>query len=88
MPSDAEGRPRFRRNSHPVTISRLTVLLAITAAVVALAVPVALGQSLADRKNAVDSRISGLRDDIARAKAREGVLSTEISGASSRIDAL
>jgi murein DD-endopeptidase MepM/ murein hydrolase activator NlpD len=71
-----------------VTISRLTVLLAITAAVVALAVPVALGQSLADRKNAVDSRISGLRDDIARAKAREGVLSTEISGASSRIDAL
>jgi murein DD-endopeptidase MepM/ murein hydrolase activator NlpD len=86
--SDAEGRPRFRRNSHPVTIPRLTVLLAATAAVVALAVPVALGQSLADRKNAVDSRISGLRDEIAQAKAREGVLSTEISGASSRIDAL
>jgi murein DD-endopeptidase MepM/ murein hydrolase activator NlpD len=87
-PSDAQGRPRARRNSHPVSIPRITVLVAASAAVVALIVPVALGQSLADRKNAVDSRISGLRDEIARAKAREGVLSTEISSASSHIAAL
>jgi murein DD-endopeptidase MepM/ murein hydrolase activator NlpD len=66
---------------------RITVLIAASA-VVALCVPVALGQSLYDRKNAVDSRISGLRDSIERAKAREGVLTSEISGASSRIDAL
>jgi murein DD-endopeptidase MepM/ murein hydrolase activator NlpD len=66
---------------------RITVLIAASA-VLALCVPVALGQSLYDRKNAVDSRISGLRDSIERAKAREGVLTSEISDASSRIDAL
>ena len=66
---------------------RITVLIAASA-VVALCVPVALGQSLYDRKNAVDSRISGLRDSIERAKAREGVLTSDISDASSRIDAL
>jgi murein DD-endopeptidase MepM/ murein hydrolase activator NlpD len=66
---------------------RITVLIAASA-VVALCVPVALGQSLYDRKNAVDSRISGLRDSIQRAKAREGVLTSEISDASSRIDVL
>jgi murein DD-endopeptidase MepM/ murein hydrolase activator NlpD len=64
------------------------VLLAASAAVVALCVPVALGQSLSDRKNAVDQRISGLRSDIERAKAREGVLSTDISAATSHIGAL
>jgi murein DD-endopeptidase MepM/ murein hydrolase activator NlpD len=66
---------------------RITVLIAASS-VVALCVPVALGQSLYDRKNAVDSRISGLRDSIERAKAREGVLTSDISDASSRIDAL
>jgi murein DD-endopeptidase MepM/ murein hydrolase activator NlpD len=66
---------------------RITALIAASA-VVALCVPVALGQSLYDRKNAVDSRISGLRDSIQRAKAREGVLTSEISDASSRIDSL
>jgi len=66
---------------------RITVLIAASA-VVALCVPVALGQSLYDRKNAVDSRISGLRDSIQQAKAREGVLTSEISDASSRIEVL
>jgi murein DD-endopeptidase MepM/ murein hydrolase activator NlpD len=66
---------------------RITALIAASA-VVALCVPVALGQSLYDHKNAVDSRISGLRDSIQRAKAREGVLTSEISDASSRIDSL
>jgi murein DD-endopeptidase MepM/ murein hydrolase activator NlpD len=67
---------------------RITVLLVASAALVALCVPVALGQSLYDRKNAVDARISGLRSDIERAKARAGVLTNEISEASSSIDAL
>jgi murein DD-endopeptidase MepM/ murein hydrolase activator NlpD len=71
-----------------VSLPRRIALLVAAAAVVALCVPVAFGQSLWDRKNAVDQRIDGLRDSIDRAKAREGVLSTEISDASSRIDAL
>jgi murein DD-endopeptidase MepM/ murein hydrolase activator NlpD len=66
---------------------RITVLVA-AAAVVGLCVPVAFGQSLWDRKNAVDQRIDGLRDSIERAKAKEGVLSSEISDASAQIDAL
>jgi murein DD-endopeptidase MepM/ murein hydrolase activator NlpD len=66
---------------------RISVLVAATA-VVTLCVPVAFGQSLWERKNAVDQRIDGLRDSIEGAKAKEGVLSTEISDASSRIDAL
>ena len=67
---------------------RIIVFVAASAAVVALCVPVALGQSLYERKDAVDQRISGLRSAIDRAKSREGVLSTDISDASSRIDAL
>jgi len=72
----------------PVSFPRRIAVLIAAAAVVALCVPVAFGQSLWDRKNAVDQRIDGLHDSIERAKAREGVLSTEISDASSRIDAL
>jgi murein DD-endopeptidase MepM/ murein hydrolase activator NlpD len=64
------------------------MFLVAVAALAALCVPVALGQSLIDRKDALDSSISGLRSEIEEAKAREGVLSTEISDASSRIDAL
>jgi murein DD-endopeptidase MepM/ murein hydrolase activator NlpD len=71
-----------------VSFPRRITVLAAAAAVVALCVPVAFGQSLLDRKSAVDERISGLRDSIERAKQREGVLSTEISEASARIDAL
>ena len=63
-------------------------MLAAASAVIALCVPAAFGQSLWDRKNAVDSRISGLRDSIARAKAKEGVLTSDITDASSQIDAL
>jgi murein DD-endopeptidase MepM/ murein hydrolase activator NlpD len=72
----------------PVSTPRRIAVLVAAAAVIGLCVPVAFGQSLWERKNAVDSRISGLRDSIQRAKAKEGVLSTEISDASSRIDAL
>jgi murein DD-endopeptidase MepM/ murein hydrolase activator NlpD len=67
---------------------RITVLLVASAALVALCVPVALGQSLSDRKNAVDARISGLRSEIEHAKARAGVLTSEISAVGSSIDAL
>jgi murein DD-endopeptidase MepM/ murein hydrolase activator NlpD len=72
----------------PVSFPRRIAVLVAAAAAVALCVPAAFGQSLWDRKNAVDQRIDGLRDSIDRAKEREGVLSTEISDASSRIDAL
>jgi murein DD-endopeptidase MepM/ murein hydrolase activator NlpD len=71
-----------------VSFPRRITVLAAAAAVVALCVPVAFGQSLWERKSAVDQRIDGIRDSIERAKAREGVLSTEISDASSQIDAL
>jgi murein DD-endopeptidase MepM/ murein hydrolase activator NlpD len=73
----------------PVPIPRrIIALLTASAAIAALAVPVALGQSLSDRKDALDSRISGLRDQIAHAKTKETVLTQDISAASSRIDAL
>ena len=64
------------------------MFFAAAAALAALCVPVAGGQSLGDRKNALDTRISGLRSDIQQAKAREGVLTNEISAASSEINAL
>jgi murein DD-endopeptidase MepM/ murein hydrolase activator NlpD len=70
------------------TPRRIILFFAASAALVALCVPVALGQSLADRKNALDSRISGLRSAIEEAKSREGVLSNEISDATARIEAL
>jgi murein DD-endopeptidase MepM/ murein hydrolase activator NlpD len=71
-----------------VSLPRRIAVLVVASAVIALCVPAAFGQSLWDRKNAVDSRISGLRDSIERAKAKEGVLTSEITDASSRIDAL
>ena len=67
---------------------RIIVLLVALAALVALAVPAALGQSLSDRQNALDNQIAGLRSNIAHAKQQEGVLTGEISSASSRIDVL
>ena len=71
-----------------MSIPRRIAVLAAAAAVIGLCVPAASGQSLWERKDAVDSRISGLRDSIQRAKAKEGVLTNEISDASSRIDSL
>lgn len=68
---------------------RLTMLVLTGAAVaVALGVPAASGQSLWDKKRHVDQRISGLQAEIAEAKEREGILSSEIGAASSQIDAL
>jgi murein DD-endopeptidase MepM/ murein hydrolase activator NlpD len=55
---------------------------------VGVAVPVAGGQDVYDRKYQVDARISSLQSAIQRAKEKEGVLSTEIAVASTEIDSL
>jgi murein DD-endopeptidase MepM/ murein hydrolase activator NlpD len=73
----------------PVPIPRrIIVLLVAFAGVVALAVPAALGQSLSDRQNDLNNKISGLRNSIEHAKHREGVLTSDISSASSQINVL
>lgn len=53
-----------------------------------LAAPSALGQSPYDQQQDIQTRISGLREDIAAAQAREGALTSEIQAAGQRIDAL
>jgi murein DD-endopeptidase MepM/ murein hydrolase activator NlpD len=73
----------------PVPIPRrIIVLLVAFAGIVALAVPAALGQSLSDRQNDLNNKISGLRNSIEHAKHREGVLTSDISSASSQINTL
>jgi murein DD-endopeptidase MepM/ murein hydrolase activator NlpD len=62
----------------------IRLVLALAGALVVLGVPSALGQSMDD----LNSRMSGLRDEIAAAKEKEGVLTDEIRAASERIDAL
>jgi murein DD-endopeptidase MepM/ murein hydrolase activator NlpD len=73
----------------PVVDARRTCLLvALLGAIVALAVPAALGQSAYDKKAYLDRKISGLRDEIEAAKSKEGTLTSEIQAAGQRIDAL
>ena len=73
----------------PVVDARRTCLAAaLLGAVLALAVPAALGQSAAERKASLDRKISGLREEIEAAKRKEGALTSEIEAASQRIDAL
>ena len=55
---------------------------------VAFGVPSALGQSIWEQQQSLDQKISGLQSDISRSKHKEGVLTTEISSASSQISAL
>ena len=62
----------------------IRLALAFAAAIVVLGVPSALGQSMDD----LNRRMSGLREDIEAAKAKEGVLTEEIEAASQRIEAL
>jgi murein DD-endopeptidase MepM/ murein hydrolase activator NlpD len=62
----------------------IRLVLALAAALVVLGVPSALGQSMDD----LNQRMSGLRDEIAAAKEKEGVLTNEIRAASERIEAL
>jgi murein DD-endopeptidase MepM/ murein hydrolase activator NlpD len=67
---------------------RIRLLAALAGAALVLGAPSALAQSLYDRQADLDTRVSGLREDIEAAKAKEGVLSTEIEAASTRIAAL
>jgi murein DD-endopeptidase MepM/ murein hydrolase activator NlpD len=71
-----------------VDARRIRLAAALTGVVLALGVPSALGQSPFEQQQSIESRISGLQDDIAKAKAKEGALTTEIEGASQRIDAI
>src|SRR6266480_6642693 len=89
LPTGRAGPSARSAKLMPVPMPRrIIVLLVALAALVALAVPAALGQSLSDRQNALDNQIAGLRSNIAHAKQQEGVLTGEISSASSRIDVL
>ncbi len=71
-----------------VDARRICLVAALFTALFALAVPAALGQSASDRKADLDRRISGLRQDIADAKSKEGALTSDIEAANQRIDAL
>jgi murein DD-endopeptidase MepM/ murein hydrolase activator NlpD len=85
----AAGRPAFSPKIVPVVDARRTCLLVtLLGAIVALAVPAALAQSPYDRKAEVDRKISGLREEIEAARAREGTLTTEIEAATQRIETL
>ena len=71
-----------------VDARRIRLSVALVGAVVALGVPSALGQSVYDQQAEVNRKISGLREDIAAAKAKEGVLTSEIQAAGERIEVL
>jgi murein DD-endopeptidase MepM/ murein hydrolase activator NlpD len=71
-----------------VDARRICLAAALLTALFALAVPAALGQTAYDRKAELDRRISGLHQQIADAKRKEGVLTSEIAAANDRIDAL
>jgi murein DD-endopeptidase MepM/ murein hydrolase activator NlpD len=62
----------------------IRLVLAFAAAIVVLGVPSALGQSMDD----LNRRMTGLREEIESAKAKEGALTEEIEAASQRIEAL
>jgi murein DD-endopeptidase MepM/ murein hydrolase activator NlpD len=67
---------------------RLPLLALVLALGVTLGVPSALGQSAWEQQQNLDSKIAGLQSRIATAKHKEGVLTTEISQASSQISSL
>jgi murein DD-endopeptidase MepM/ murein hydrolase activator NlpD len=67
---------------------RLPLLALVLALGVTLGVPSALGQSAVEQQQNLDSKIAGLQSRIASAKHKEGVLTTEISQASSQISSL
>ena len=69
-------------------LRRLPLLALCLALGVAFGAPSALGQSIWDQQQSLDSKIAGLQSEISRSKNKEGVLTTEISSASSQISAL
>jgi murein DD-endopeptidase MepM/ murein hydrolase activator NlpD len=71
-----------------VDARRIRLAVALLGAALVLVVPSALAQSLYDRQADVNRKISGLREDIEAAKAKEGVLTSEIQAAGQRIESL
>jgi murein DD-endopeptidase MepM/ murein hydrolase activator NlpD len=71
-----------------VDARRICLSASLLGALLVLAVPAALGQSAYEQKATVDAKISGLREEIAAARAKEGTLTSEIQAASQRIEAL
>jgi murein DD-endopeptidase MepM/ murein hydrolase activator NlpD len=72
-----------------VATPRRTLRVAIALAVAALAaVPAAFPGSVSDRRELIDGRIAALRNQIARDKEQEGVLSSQIEAASGEIEAI
>jgi murein DD-endopeptidase MepM/ murein hydrolase activator NlpD len=69
-------------------LRRLPLFALVIALCVAFGVPSALGQSVWEQQQSLDSKIAGLQSEISRAKHKEGVLTTEISSASSQISVL
>ena len=67
---------------------RIVLVITALAALAAALAPGAGAQSLYERKDQVDARISGLRSEIAAAKEKEGALASDIETASSEIDSL
>jgi septal ring factor EnvC (AmiA/AmiB activator) len=84
----AQGRPPASRNSSPMSTPRRTSVVAVLAAACLLAVAGASGQSLGHQKEEVDTKISKLRGEIATAKKKEGVLTSQIAAASDDISSL
>jgi murein DD-endopeptidase MepM/ murein hydrolase activator NlpD len=83
------GSPAFPPKIVPVVDARrICFAAALLSALVVLCVPAALGQSAAEKKAALDRKISGLRAEIEAAKKKEGVLTSDIQAASQRIEAL
>jgi murein DD-endopeptidase MepM/ murein hydrolase activator NlpD len=73
----------------PVPAARLIRLLGpVLGAVLVLGVPAALAQSLYERQDELNRSMSGLRGEIADARAQEGALTSEIEAAGQRIDSL
>jgi hypothetical protein len=64
----------------PRRIIPATVLAALT-----LIAPAAFGHDFHDQKQEVDGRIAALQTQIREAKAREGVLTSDIAAASTAI---
>lgn len=87
MPGGA-GTPARSANPRIVVTPRRTALALAAVVGVLLATPGAHGQSLHERQQALDGKMSSLRGKIDAAKQKEGVLSSAIQAASTDISSL
>jgi murein DD-endopeptidase MepM/ murein hydrolase activator NlpD len=68
---------------------RRPILFVLVLAIgIAFGVPAAMGQSPWEQQQSLDTKINALQQEIENAKHKEGVLTTEISSASSQISSL